>query len=299
LTVEFGYRDDRSERSIAIAREAAPEMTPSNNALPPSPPAPSTPANQTGPRPWRTEGLPKTPATKRRRWLTVLLWGVGYLLLFGLMTLQDRMASPETVPYTEFKTQVDAGNVAEVFARGETIQGSLKKAVPLPGQEGRTYQKFKTERPTFAVDDLLSQLAAIHATVRATPIVQERGMIANLLFSVGPLLLLFGFYFWMFRRQQSALGGLVSGRGSKRIDPETVRVTFDDVAGIDEVKAEISEVVDFLRNPGKYLRLGARAPKGVLLTGAPGTGKTLLARATAGEANVPFFSASASEFIEM
>jgi cell division protease FtsH len=80
---------------------------------------------------------------------------------------------------------------------------------------------------------------------------------------------LFGFYFWMFRRQQSALGGLVGGGARKRIDPETIRVTFDDVAGSDEVKAEISEVVDFLRDPGKYSRLGARAPKGVLLTGAP------------------------------
>src|SRR4029078_9643313 len=124
--------------------------------------------------------------------------------------------------------------------------------------------------------------------------------ITNLLFSIGPMLLLFGFYFWIFKRQQNALGSGIFGRGaSKRVDPETVRVTFDDVAGIDEGEGEISEVVDFLRDPGKYRRLGARAPKGVLLTGAPGTGKTLLARATAGEANVPFFSASASEFIEM
>src|SRR5215471_8812183 len=242
-------------------------MTPSNTAQPPSPSGAGPTPNQPSARPWRTEGLPKAQPPKRRRWVTPLLWGLGYLILFGLMTMQDRMSSPETVPYTEFKAQVDAGNVAEVFARGETIQGSLKKAVPLPGQEGRTYEKFKTERPTFAVDDLLSQLGANHATVRATPIVQERGMIANLLFSIGPLLLLFGFYFWMFRRQQNALGGLVSGRGSKRIDPETVRVTFDDVAGIDEVKAEISEVVDFLRDPEKYRRVGARAPKGVLLTG--------------------------------
>jgi len=210
------------------------------------------------------------------------------------------MAAPETVPYTEFKAQVDGGNVAEVFARGETIEGKLKKAAPSPKQQGKTYEQFKTERPTFAVDDLLAQLEANHATVRATPIVQERGMIANLLFSIAPMVLLFGFYFWLFRRQQNALGGGILGRGAaKRVDPETVRVTFDDVAGIDEVKAEISEVVDFLRDPTKYRRLGARAPKGVLLTGEPGTGKTLLARATAGEANVPFFSASASEFIEM
>jgi len=105
---------------------------------------------------------------------------------------------------------------------------------------------------------------------------------------------------WMFRRQRGAMaGGLLGGSKQSRVDPETVRVTFDDVAGIDEVEAEINEIVDFLKNPGKYRRLGARAPKGVLLAGAPGTGKTLLARATAGEAEVPFFSASASEFIEM
>jgi cell division protease FtsH len=105
----------------------------------------------------------------------------------------------------------------------------------------------------------------------------------------------------MFKRQQKALGGGLFGGGGPRkpIDPESVRVTFADVAGIDEVEAEINEIVDFLRDPEKYRRLGARAPKGVLLAGAPGTGKTLLARATAGEAKVPFFSASASEFIEM
>ena len=115
-----------------------------------------------------------------------------------------------------------------------------------------------------------------------------------------PLLLLVGFYIWMLKRQQGAMaGGLLGGGKQKRVDPETVRVTFDDVAGIDEVEAEINEVVDFLKDPEKYRRLGARAPKGVLLAGAPGTGKTLLARATAGEAKVPFFSASASEFIEM
>jgi cell division protease FtsH len=117
---------------------------------------------------------------------------------------------------------------------------------------------------------------------------------------VAPFLLLIGFYVWMFRRQQGMMsGGLLGGTARKPVDKDTIRVTFDDVAGIDEVEDEINEIVDFLKDPGKYRKLGARAPKGVLLAGAPGTGKTLLARATAGEANVPFFSASASEFIEM
>src|SRR5690606_19223500 len=166
-------------------------------------------------------------------------------------------------------------------------------------QEDATYQRFSTERPTFATDDLLAELTQGGATVRATPLVQQRGMIANLLISFAPILLLVGFYVWIFRRQRGAMGGMLGAQKQKRVDPESVRVTFEDVAGIDEVEAEISEVVDFLKNPAKYRRLGARAPKGVLLTGAPGTGKTLLARATAGEAGVPFFSASASEFIEM
>ena len=226
-------------------------------------------------------------------------WLVGYLVLFGMLTVQDRLSGPQPVPYTEFKSQVASRNVAEVFARGDTIEGQLKKAVPVPGEQDRTYQQFTTERPTFASDDLLGELTAGGAIVRATPLVQQRGFLTNLLISFAPILLLVGFYVWMFRRQQGAMGGLLGGSRQKPVDPETVRVTFDDVAGIDEVEAEINEVVDFLKDPGKYRRLGARAPKGVLLAGAPGTGHTLLARATAGEAKVPFFSASASEFIEM
>jgi len=228
------------------------------------------------------------------------MWLGAYLLLFGILTLQDRLSGPQPVPYTEFKTQAANKNVAELFARGDSIEGQLKKPAPVPGQQDRSYQQFTTERPTFANDDLLAELTDGGATVRATPLVQQRGFLTNLLISFAPILLLVGFYLWMFKRQQGAMaGGLLGGGKQKRVDPETIRVTFDDVAGIDEVEAEINEVVDFLKDPEKYRRLGARAPKGVLLAGAPGTGKTLLARATAGEARVPFFSASASEFIEM
>jgi cell division protease FtsH len=221
-------------------------------------------------------------------------------VLFGVLTIQDRLSGPQQVPYTEFKTQVSTKNVAELFARGDSIEGRLRNAVPVPGEQDRTYQEFTTERPTFASDDLLAELTDGGAAVRATPVVQQRGILTNLLMSFAPLLLLVAFWVWIFRRQQGAMaGGLLGGGKQTRVDPETVRVTFDDVAGIDEVEAEINEVVDFLKDPAKYRRLGARAPKGVLLAGAPGTGKTLLARATAGEARVPFFSASASEFIEM
>jgi cell division protease FtsH len=270
------------------------------------PPDPQTPERtgqsptQPSTRPWRTEGLPqKLPGSPRRRWTFVAIWVLGYLVLFGMFTAEDRLNAPVTIAYTEFKTQVAGRNVAAVFARGDTIEGELRKAAPAPDQADRTYQQFTTERPTFAGDDLLAELTAGNAAVRATPLVQQRGLLTNLLFSIGPFLLLIGFYVWMFRRQQGAMGGLLGGGKQRRVDPESIRVTFEDVAGIDEVEAEINEVVDFLKDPGKYRRVGARAPKGVLLAGAPGTGKTLLARATAGEAKVPFFSASASEFIEM
>src|SRR6185503_17853555 len=139
-----------------------------------------------------------------------------------------------------------------LFARGNSIQGELKKATALPDQRDQTYQQFSTERPTFATDDLLRELTDGGATVRATPLVAQRGFITNLLISFAPILLLVGFYVWMFRRQQRAMGGILGGGKQKRVDPETIRVTFDDVAGIDEVEAEINEVVDFLKDPEKY-----------------------------------------------
>jgi len=278
------------------ASSSRPEPTPDPHAKPARPPG----------RPWRAEGLPPGkkggPPPGWRRWLPSGWWILVYALMFGLFTLQDLRAGPPSIAYSEFQAQVRAKNVAEVFARGQSIQGQLRTAKPLPGASGQTYQRFSTERPVFAQDDLLSALDQAGAVVRATPLVQERGPLYNLLISLAPWVLIFLVWRWLLRRQQSAMGGLgglfASGK-KKPVDPEKVRVTFADVAGIDEVKGEITEIVDYLRAPEKYRAVGARPPKGVLLTGAPGTGKTLLARATAGEAKVPYFSASASEFIEM
>jgi cell division protease FtsH len=273
----------------------------------PGPPSPQ-PANRRPERPWRTEGLPRGQGdedkSRRRPWLRVALaLLVSYGVVFALLSWQDVSGGPATIPYTAFTEQVQARNVAEVYARGDTIQGTLRQERPVPGRAEATYQKFRTERPTFAQDNLLAELQASGATVRATPVNQDRGPLYNLLISLAPVLLLFGLYFWLFRRNRGQLGGMGGmfggGKQQKPVKPEDVRATFDDVAGIDEVEAEVGEIVDFLRHPDKYRRLGARAPKGVLLTGPPGTGKTLLARATAGEAGVPFFSSSASEFIEM
>lgn len=205
-----------------------------------------------------------------------------------------------TISYTEFTQQVEDGNVEAVFSKGESIEGQLKEAATHPDNEDVTYTQFVTERPTFANDDLLSALEGQGTVVSASPLVQERGFLSNLLISFLPMILIIGFWVWLFRRQAKNMGGMMGN--SKKVKPvegEKVRATFDDVAGIDEVETELRQVVSFLKEPERYTKLGAKLPKGVLLEGAPGTGKTLIARATAGEAGVPFFSASASEFIEM
>ena len=258
-------------------------------------------------RPWRTEGLPEDHGDdggprRPRNWGRLAVWlALAFVVVFGVLSLQDRQAQPPTIPYTTFVEQVQAKNVTQVFANDENIDGTLRTPQPLPGAPpGTTYGSFTTTRPAFANDNLLAELQQSGAAVSATPVTQQRGVLTNLLFSFLPIVLLVLFYVWMFRRQrQLTAGGLFGGTPRRPVDPQSVRVTFQDVAGIDEVEDEIYEIVDFLRNPGKYRLLGARVPKGVLLAGAPGTGKTLLARATAGEAGVPFFSASASEFIEM
>jgi len=199
-------------------QRAAPTPTPTAQAD--RQPA-DTSANQQAPRPWRTEGMPRgDPGRQRRRWITTATWIVGYGVLFGMLTLQDRLSGPQAVPYTEFKGQVAAKNVTEIFATGDTIEGALKKAAPLPGQSDRTYQQFTTERPTFANDDLLAELTQGEATVRATPIVQHRGFLTNLLISMAPILLIVAFYAFMFRRQQAAMDGMLGGGKQRRVDPE-------------------------------------------------------------------------------
>lgn len=264
-------------------------------------PTPPTNLRDEPARPWRTEGMPPSDAKAGgkppRRWLRALSWLIPfYLLSFFLFSITDNPVV--SVPYTEFAHQVTANNVAEIYAKGDTIQGKLKEVRPLPDAGKRTYTEFATERPTFAKDDLMAALQQQGTVVRATPVVEQRGFFSNLLMSLLPILVMVGLYAWILRRQ-GAMGGLGKGKKKGPVDPSTLRVTFADVAGIDEVEDEINEIVDFLKHPDKYAALGARAPKGVLLSGSPGTGKTLLARATAGEAGVPFFSASASEFIEM
>ena len=202
------------------------------------------------------------------------------------------------IPYTpDFIQQVEKGNVKEISSKGETLTGDYKKKV-------EDAEHFETEVPTFAnTDELAKQLSDNDVTVNAKP-PQDRSLFETILFSFGPTLLIIGLLVFFLRRaaQQAGGGGMIGqfGRSKARRAEggEDTRVNFTDVAGIDEAKEELSEIVDFLKTPEKYQKLGARIPRGVLLSGQPGTGKTLLAKAVAGEAGVPFFSISASEFIE-
>jgi len=232
-------------------------------------------------------------------------WWVAWLV--GLLVLNywlaERSMKPTTriqVPYSPFfLRQVQSGNVKEISSKGTAIQGTFATAESYAGSKKAA--DFKTEIPTFADTNALSQLLEREkVVVNAQPLDTGSPWWQSLLFGFGPTLLFVGLLIWAGRRA-GAMGNVLGsfGRASaRRYEPSGDRVTFKDVAGIDEAKEELSEVVDFLRDPGKYRRLGARIPHGVLLSGPPGTGKTLLARAVAGEANVPFFSMAASEFVE-
>jgi cell division protease FtsH len=204
------------------------------------------------------------------------------------------------VPYSPFfLEQVRDGNVSVIKSRGTAVQGVFKQPERYAGSKPTT--RFSTEIPSFADTKALSRLLQRHGVViNAEPLDRSVPWWQSVLLGFGPTILLVGLLVWVSRRMGSVQGALGAfGRTrARRYEPTGDRVTFADVAGIDEAKEELTEIVDFLRNPDKYRRLGGRIPHGVLLQGPPGTGKTLLARAVAGEADVPFFSLSASEFVE-
>ncbi len=273
-----------------------------------------------GPVPGRFGHMPPS-----RTWLFfALMLLANYLLMRTLFP-----PAPESIalPYTAFRDEVAKGNVEAIYNQGQSIEGRLRKAItwPIPGElvpappgtskaeqrlreQPRTSDTFTTVLPTFVGSGLEQFLIDHKVEISAVSIQTGNSPLATLLFGFGPAILFIAFYVWLFRRAQQGMGGMgglggIMGIGqsrARRYDQEsTQKVTFDDVAGIDEAENELIEIVDFLKDPTKYQRLGGTAPKGVLLVGAPGTGKTLLARAVAGEAGVPFFSMSAAEFVEM
>jgi cell division protease FtsH len=246
----------------------------------------------------------------RRAWLAFLLiLAVNYVVMRFAFPAGGK---PVKVPYTLFKEEVAKGNVERIYSRGESLTGRFRAPVIHPTSrdtsvktEPDSVTTFASTLPAFVDPGLESLLIANGVEISAEPI-QQGGTWYSILLSFAPALLLIGLYVWIFRRaskQGGPLGGALMGIGqskARRFDTEKdTRVTFADVAGIDEAEHELVEIVDFLKDPQKYTRLGGTAPKGVLLVGAPGTGKTLLARAVAGEAGVPFFSMSGSEFVEM
>ncbi|MFI5312532.1 MAG: ATP-dependent zinc metalloprotease FtsH [Candidatus Dormibacteria bacterium] len=239
----------------------------------------------------------------RRFWLTlVVLLVINYVI--SSVLLGSGQPKSVTIAYNVFVEQVSADNVVSINATADSITGVTKKAVTAASGTD-TATSFSTQRPSFANDNLETLLNTHHVTILAQNPNPATPLWESLLLGFGPtLLLVFGFFYLM-RRSAAAMGGGAGGllgrfgqSGARLYDAERPSTTFADVAGIDEVKTELMEVVDFLKEPQRYQRLGGTVPKGVLLIGAPGTGKTLLARAVAGEAKVPFFSISASEFIE-
>jgi len=242
----------------------------------PNPPEPPKPAPN-APLDWRPQKL----------WLLLL----ALVALFWLRDLWVASTQVQPIPYSEFLQHLKAGRLESITVGSQFIEGKLKTAQP----DGRT--RIVTTR---VAPELARELAEYEVRFEG---VVENTLLRDLLSWVVPALVLMGVWSLMAKRMagQGGLGGLLSvGKSRAKLHSETdVGVRFDDVAGVDEAKAELRESVDFLRNPKAYGRLGAHMPKGVLLVGPPGTGKTLLARAMAGEAGVPFFSITGSEFVEM
>ena len=232
--------------------------------------------------------------------LTVLLFIYGWNLIYSPKTF-----APTTINYSQFNEQLNAGNIKSVSIKKELLSGELivEAGIPLPEeQKTAKVRYFQTILPSFQGEGLLSQLKEKSVIITIEPV--EQGLFWSFFLGILPWVLIIGFWVLMTKRSQQIQGGpgglfTFGSSKAKLYDTKKPSVTFKDVAGMDNVKMELRESIEFLKDPSRFEKIGAKVPKGVLLIGPPGTGKTLFARATAGEAAVPFYSISASEFIEM
>jgi cell division protease FtsH len=252
------------------------------------------------------EHKPPPPHRWRGLWIFfVVLLALNWL---SVLVFQPSSQPRVRVPFSPFfLNQVQAGHVTSISATSGAINGTFKTKVRYPANDKSATPTtlFATQVPSFwNTNALTTELKTQNVQVNAKNPSTGTSPLLEILLGFGPTLLLFGVIYYFARRAMTAGGGGLGGLGqfgrsqARRVDPEKIRVTFDDVAGIDEAKGELTEIVDFLKTPDRYQKLGGRMPHGVLLFGAPGTGKTLLARAVAGEAHAAFFSIAASEFIE-
>ena len=225
---------------------------------------------------------------------TIIFWVfilVCLMMLYMVVSRGTGMAGkPTDIQYSDLQDKIDSGQVQDVTIQGDEVHGHMKGAK----------DEFHTQISTSLVDSLTKELHAAKVLYSLKP-PQNNGLLLQLLFNVGPFVLLGAIWFFMLRQMQSGGNKALSfGKSRARLlSMQQKKVTFKDVAGVDEAKEELKEIIEYLREPQKFQKLGGRIPKGVLLVGPPGTGKTLLARAVAGEANVPFFSISGSDFVEM
>lgn len=251
--------------------------------------------------------MPEQNKTPLPNWAAVLMFTLAFVLLYFLFIIPEQAGRKSyEIPYSHFKQLLADGRVSEVVLRGRKVEGTLFESAPL-GAEGAMANQFRTRTPEIG-DETLIPLIESQGVILNVGRAEDEGGWAAMLVMLLPWLIFLGLFLWIMQRAYRRIGGGLGGgppgelqkflRTSAK-EVTVPEVTFDDVAGQDNAKREVQELVDFLRNPEQYRELGAEVPRGVLLMGAPGTGKTLLAKALAGEAGVPFYSISGSEFIEV
>jgi cell division protease FtsH len=224
---------------------------------------------------------------------TIMFWVfilICLMLLWGVVQRGTSMGKDAEIPYSDLFDKVQSGAVQDAAIQGNELHGHLKASPK---------DQFHTTVPTNYQDLEKAMLASkVNFSIKEP---QNNGIFLQLLFNIGPFVVLIAIWFFMLRQMQSGGNKAMSfGKSRARLlSMQQKKITFKDVAGVDEAKEELKEIIEYLREPQKFQKLGGRIPKGVLLVGPPGTGKTLLARAVAGEANVPFFSISGSDFVEM